>query len=207
MAVTTLPGTPTGADPRDILSSSTAPCQGYEGLAGQGHETGWKQAGARRWLWTAATVTVAYFVIHTRRGAVELETLLGEALAGIISDRWWGFNRLPLEQRQVCWAHLKRDFRKCGDRGGEGKVVSDVGLAVVEDVFTLWWEYREGTIDRPALQRQLEPGVAELRSALERGSGCVDAKDRAFCDNLLKLYPALWLFCGVEGVEPTNNHA
>jgi hypothetical protein len=23
-------------------------------------ETGWKQAGARRWLWTAATLTVAY---------------------------------------------------------------------------------------------------------------------------------------------------
>ena len=27
-------------------------------------ETGWKLAGAKRWLWTAATVTVAFFVIH-----------------------------------------------------------------------------------------------------------------------------------------------
>ena len=43
--------------------------------------------------------------------------------------------------------------------------------------------------------------------ALERGSGCADRKVMAFCDNLLTLYPALWLFAGVEGVEPTNNHA
>ena len=28
-----------------------------------------------------------------------------------------------------------------------------------------------------------------------------------FCDNLLALYPALWLFAAIDGVEPTNNHA
>jgi transposase len=171
-------------------------------------ETGWKQAGARRWLWTAATATVAYFVIHVRRGACGLKALLGEAITGVvISDRWWGYNGLPLEQRQVCWAHLKRDFRKCLERGGPGKAIGEVGLMVVEDVFTLWWEYREGLIDRPSLGAQLEPVIEELRVALERGSGCADGKVMAFCDNLLVLYPALWLFAGVEGVEPTNNHA
>lgn len=171
-------------------------------------ETGWKQAGARRWLWTAATMTAAYFVIHVQRGARGLAVLLGEAIAGIvISDRWWGYNGLPLEQRQVCWAHLKRDFRKCWERGGPGKVVGDVASAVVEDVFTLWREYREGLIDRQELGRRLEPAIEELRVALEQGSGCADPKVVAFCDNLLTLYPALWLFAGFEGVEPTNNHA
>ena len=171
-------------------------------------ETSWKQAGATRWLWTATTALVAYFVIHTRRGAVGLQALLGEAITGVvISDRWWGYNGLPLEQRQICWAHLKRDFRKCGDRGGEGKTVGEVGLAVVEDIFTLWWEYRRGQIDRPTMQRQMDPAVRELLGALRRGSGCADAKVRAFCDNLVKLYPALWLFAAMEGVEPTNNHA
>jgi transposase len=171
-------------------------------------ETGWKQAGARRWLWTAATLTVAYFVIHVQRGAKGLQALLGEAITGIvISDRWWGYNGLPLEQRQVCWAHLKRDFQKCKERGGGGKIVGDVGLVVVEDVFTLWREFREGLIDRQAFATQLEPAVEELRLALERGSGCADHKVTAFCDNLLTLYPALWLFAGIDGVEPTNNHA
>ncbi|MEO8942342.1 MAG: transposase [Isosphaeraceae bacterium] len=67
-------------------------------------ETGWNQAGARRWLWTAATASVAYFVIHAHRGARGLKALLGEAIAGIaIGDRWSGYSRLPLEQRQVCY--------------------------------------------------------------------------------------------------------
>jgi transposase len=171
-------------------------------------ETGWKQAGARRWLWTAATAAVAYFVIHVHRGARGLKALLGEAITGIIiSDRWGVYKRLPLEQRQVCWAHLKRDFKKCSERGGQGKVVGDTGSVVVEDVFTLWWEFREGLLDRQVLATKLEPLVEELRLALERGSGCADHKVMAFCDNLLALYPALWLFAGIEGVEPTNNHA
>jgi transposase len=171
-------------------------------------ETGWKQAGARRWLWTAATATVAFFVIHVHRGARGLRALLGEAIAGIvISDRWWGYNGLPLEQRQVCWAHLKRDFQKCWERGDAGRVVGATGLVVVEDVFTLWWDFRQRRIDREALAANLEPLVEELRAALEQGSGCADRKVVAFCDNLLRLYPALWLFAGIEGVEPTNNHA
>ena len=171
-------------------------------------ETGWKQAGARRWMWTAATSRVAYFVIHFHRGARGLAALLGEAITGVvISDRWGVYNGLPPERRQVCWAHLKRDFQKCLERGGPGRSVGEVGLAVVEDLFTLWWEFRQGLIDRPALGRQLGPAIEELRVALERGSGCADPKVVAFCDNLLKLYAALWLFAGVEGVEPTNNHA
>ncbi len=107
---------------------------------------------------------------NVHRGAPGLKALLGEAIAGIvISDRWWGYNGLPLEQRQVYWAHLKRDFQKCLERGGPGKAVGEVGLMVVEDVFTLWWQYREGLIDRPTLGTQLEPVIEELRLALERG--------------------------------------
>ena len=113
----------------------------------------------------------------------------------------------PLEQRQVCWAHLKRDFQKCLERGGTGKTVGDVGLMVVEDVFTLWWDYREYGLDRPVVRTKLGPLVEELREALERGSGCSDRKVMGFCDNLQTLYPALWPFAGIEGVEPMNNHA
>ncbi len=171
-------------------------------------ETGWKQAGTRRRLGTAATTTVADFVAHVPRGACGLTALLGEAITGIvISDRWWGYDGLPLEQRQVCWAHLKRDFQECSERGGPGRVVGDVGLVVVEDVFTLWWEDREGLIDRPALGARLEPLIEGLGAAWERGSGCADPKVMALCDNLLTLDPALWLFAGIEGVEPTNTHA
>jgi len=170
--------------------------------------TSWKQAGARRRLGTAAATTVAYFVIHVHRGARGLKELLGEAITGIvISDRWWGYNGLPLEQRQVCWAPLKRDFQKCLERGGAAKGDGDIGLTVVEDLFTLWRDFGQDAITRVALVAQLEPLVEELRVALEWGSGCAAPKVSAFRDNLLTLYPALWLFAAIEGVEPTNHHA
>jgi Transposase IS66 family len=59
----------------------------------------------------------------------------------------------------------------------------------------------------PGLQARLDPIARELQGALEQGRCCADSKAATFCANLLALYPALWLFAGIEGVEPTNNHA
>ena len=47
----------------------------------------------------------------------------------------------------------------------------------------------------------------ELQCTLERGRCCADPKSATFCAKLLALYPALWLFVTIKGVEPTNNHA
>ena len=171
-------------------------------------ETGWKQAGQRRWLWAAATATVAFFVIHARRNWEGLKALLGEAITGIVcSDRWGTYNRLPPEQRQVCWAHLDRDFRKCVDRGGEAEAIGRAGQEASTKLFAAWWDFRQRKIDREGLQAVLDPVAGAFRAALERGCGCADAKAATFCENLLALYPALWLFAACEGVEPTNNHA
>src|SRR5512140_2992162 len=61
-------------------------------------------------------------------------------------------------------------------------------------------------VSRAELQTGLEPVIQDLQAALEQGRDCGDAKAATFCSNVLALYPALWLFAMVEGVEPTNNH-
>jgi transposase len=171
-------------------------------------ESGWSEKGQKRWLWTAATTTVAFFVIHLRRSFEGLQALLGETIAGIVcSDRWSAYSKLPLEQRQICWAHLKRDFQKLIDRGGPAEAIGRVGLDVVECLFAEWWAFRRGELDRPGLQARLDPVARELQGVLEQGRSCADSKAATFCANLLALYPALWLFAAIEGVEPTNNHA
>ena len=171
-------------------------------------ETGSKEAGQKRWLWTAATATAALFVIHLRRNFAGLQALLGEAISGIVcSDRWSVYNKLPLELRQICWAHLKRDFQKLIDRGGPAEAIGQVGLEVVDCLFADWWSFRRGELDRPGLQVRVERMARELQAALEEGCRFADAKAATFCFNVLALYPALWLFASIEGVEPTNNHA
>lgn len=171
-------------------------------------ETGWSERGQKRWLWTAATATAAFFVIHLRRSFEGLMALLGETITGIVcSDRWSAYSKLPLEQRQVCWAHLKRDFQKLIDRGGPADAIGRVGREVVECLFADWGAFRRGELDRKGLQARLDPIARELQGALEEGRGCADKKAATFCANLLALYPALWLFAAIDGVEPTNNHA
>ena len=74
-------------------------------------ETGWKTAGGNRTLWGALTARTAVFRIAAGRHAFEARTLLGERFAGIVcSDRWRGYDYLDPSQRQLCWAHLLRDF-------------------------------------------------------------------------------------------------
>src|SRR5450755_2120889 len=171
-------------------------------------ESGWSEKGEKRWLWTAATATVAFFVIHLRWSFEGLQALLGETITGVVcSDRWAVYSKLPLELRQICWAHLKRDFQKLIDRGGPADAIGRVGLEVVECLFADWWAFRRGELDRAGLQSRLDPIARELQVVLEQGCGCADSKAATFCANVLALYPALWLFAAIEGVEPTNNHA
>src|SRR5450755_1783163 len=171
-------------------------------------ETGWSEKGQKRWLWGAATATVDFFVIHLRRNFEGLQALLGETIHGIVcSDRWSVYSKLPLELRQICWAHLKRDFQKLIDRGGPAEAIGRGGLEVVECLFADWWAFRRGELDRPGLQARVDPVARELQGVLEQGCSCADSKAATFCANVLALYPALWLFAAIEGVEPTNNHA
>jgi transposase len=171
-------------------------------------ETGWKQAGRRCWLWVAATATIAAFIVHARRGWAGLQTLLGPTVRGVVcSDRWSAYQRLPLAQRQLCWAHLKRDFQGLVDAGGAAAVVGRALLAVVGPVFDAWHAFRGGGLDRAGLQARLKPWQAALHQAVKAGLDHADDRVMWLCAHLWDAEPALWTFATVDGVEPTNNHA
>jgi transposase len=170
-------------------------------------ETGWKLAGRLCWLWAAVTGGAALFVLHARRGASGLKALLGETIEGVIgSDRWSAYHRLEVTRRQVCWAHLKRDFRALVDRGGAGAAIGAELLLLTGVLFRAWYKVRDGTRSRRWLARLVEDGLRpDVAVLLRRGADCGCARTEALCGNLLALEAALWTFVSVEGVEPTNN--
>jgi transposase len=171
-------------------------------------ETGWKTAGRLCWLWAAVTQTVACFRVHARRGADGLRALLGDDPAGVVgSDRWAVYNRLAVRDRQLCWAHLKRDFQAMADRGGPAKAIGNELLCFVEDLFLCWHRVRDGTWTRATLRREIAGLRPAVREVLGRGTVCGCAKTEAVCTSLLDLEPALWTFARVDGVQPTNNAA
>jgi len=171
-------------------------------------ETGWKQAGKKRWLWVAATTKTVVFLIHSLRNVLALRKLLGATLGGILcSDRWRAYDHWPVLQRQVCWAHLKRNWEKMLERGGAAKNVAQACLSVHERVFELWHLFRGGGCSRAVMDDSMAPLMFELLEVLRRGMRCRDRKTKRFCARLTSVFPALWTFVAIEGVEPTNNHA
>jgi transposase len=171
-------------------------------------ETGWKQAGKKRWLWVAATADVVVFLIHTLRNVTALRQLLGATLSGILcSDRWSAYDHWPLLQRQLCWAHLKRNWEKMAERGGKAEVIAAACLSVHERVFELWHLFRGGGLSRVEMDERMLPLMFELLAVLRRGLRSRDRKTKRFCARLEGQFPALWTFVAVAGVEPTNNHA
>jgi transposase len=171
-------------------------------------ETGWKQAGKRRWLWVAVGVASTVFLVATHRSAHVLKSLLGDAFQGIVtSDRFKAYLALPVERRQVCWAHLKRNWLAFSERDGPVGAWGQRALKLIEQVFDLWHRFRGGGLDRTGLQREMQSVQTQLRQLLEEGPSLPLSKAQAFCRDLLALWPALWTFLVVEGVEPTNNAA
>lgn len=171
-------------------------------------ETGWKQAGRLCWLWGVATKTTAAFLVHPSRGREGLTAFLEDKPSGFVSsDRWHAYGCWPVRRRQLCWAHLKRDFQKLADRGGKAAKVGTQGLQITHLLFDAWHLFRGGTRSRRWLQKKIAGQRRKLRKILKRGSRSSDLTAVRFCRRILKLEPALWTFARVEGIEPTNNHA
>jgi transposase len=171
-------------------------------------ETSWKLGKQLCWLWTAVSKVCTFFLIHRKRGAEALAAVFQKAFAGItISDRWVVYERLPVRQRQLCWAHLIRDFQALFETSGPGQKIGEALLCFADDIFVFWYRVRDGTLQRSSFRQYVNEQRPWLRKLLAEGAGCGCAKTAALCRNLLKWEAALWTFARVEGVEPTNNAA
>jgi transposase len=171
-------------------------------------ETGWSLRGSQRALWGAFTEEHSYFHVAPDRHEDHAKALLADTTAIVTSDRWWAYTHLPLARRQVCWAHLRRDFTAHAEGLALEKDFGELGLHVCERLF--WaWEVYQYTGDRQELKRQIAVLRRELKPALRRYSDKSPRNKhcRGMARNLLKLWPALWTFAAVPGVQPTNNHA
>lgn len=171
-------------------------------------ETRWPQAGQTQWLWVVVTGLATVFTIAASRSSQVIKTLLGEDYTGVVgSDRYSGYAWLDETCRQLCWAHLKRDFQGLVDRGGAAEEIGTAALALVRDLFAVWHQCRDGHLDRAGLIAQMQPVQDAFDALLDTGIACPDAKAAGLSRALDRLWPALWTFVDADGVEPTNNAA
>jgi transposase len=171
-------------------------------------ETGWRTASQRRALWGAFSDRHAVLRVRSDRHEDHARELLADTSAVVTSDRWWAYTHLPLKRRQVCWAHLRRDFKAHAEALAAEKEFGEAGLRVCEELF--WtWEIYQHTRDRKELRRRIRALRREFKPILRTYAGkqARYRHTRGMARNLLKLWPALWTFADHKPVEPTNNHA
>lgn len=200
----------------------------YEYVQGQGNvnmdETSFAQGNGdgnnpnhrKGWLWVMVTPLVSYFAVALSRSQEVCQKLLGEAFGGIVSsDRYSAYNEVPIEQRQICWAHLKRDFTRIAERIGVAGVLGQALLAQQKLLFEHWHRVRDGTLSRDEFATLVAPIRAQLHILLTEGANYPIgkgektplAKTVRTCARLLTLEPALWTFVTIKEIEPTNNAA
>jgi transposase len=151
------------------------------------------------------TPLVTVFLIHARRSTVAAKELLRSFAGILISDRWSAYNFIDAARRQLCWAHLLRDFEWIAEFGAEA-----LGKALVDEtkrMFRWWHILREGGLTRSGFQKRMAPLMKRVEALLEEGAMCDHKKTAGKCRKILELRVALWTFVRIEGVEPTNNAA
>jgi transposase len=169
-------------------------------------ETSWKEQPRKAWLWAGVTAAVAVFLIRRKRDLASAYALLGEAFAGVVvSDRYSLYQRF--QHWQICWAHLRRDWKAFIDRGGTSKTIGQGLLELTDRMFHEWHRVRDGTLTRLVFFCRMIPLRNQVVAWLREGTTCAHPETAGTCRAILKVQHALWTFTDVEGVEPTNNAA
>lgn len=171
-------------------------------------ETGWREGRAKAWLWAAVAATVTAFVVRSTRGRAAFDDLVGPSPPVLTTDRYGVYAHLPGDRRQVCWAHLRRDFQAMIDRRNAGSGVGEDLLAHADILLRHWKRVRDGTLTRRGFRTHYLGWLrAEVRSLLGRGAASACPRTAGTCREVLGVEASLWTFAAVAGVEPTNNAA
>ncbi len=142
------------------------------------------------------------------RGSDVAKELLGATFAGmLVSDRWAAYNWVDVSRRQLCWAHLLRQFVGFQDYGDDAHKFGSALERLTEEMFGYWHRVRDGTMTRRTFQKKMRSHRRVIVVYLRACSMLPVTKVAGRAKEILTLEPALWTFVDHEGIEPTNNHA
>ncbi len=169
-------------------------------------ETSWQRAGQTQWLSVATADRAALFQIADRRDRDGAKALLGDDPQGVIvSDRYAVYLYIDDSRRQLCLAHLLRDFIALGERQGAPgrlgrKLARELGSA-----FNVLNAPGRDAADLARLHSDIQPHRDTISDLLGQGARSRDPKTQRFAAGLLEHERALWTFTQIAGVQATNN--
>lgn len=169
-------------------------------------ETGWRRGNRQRgWLWALCCAEAAVFMVHAKRGQQAARQLLGLFCGVLVSDRWGGYNFFR-GLRQLCWAHLKRDFKAISEIQGPMGHIGEQLYRLAKKILRMRTRVRDGTLTWATFQKRMAPLMKRVETLLEEGASSRYALSGK-CRRILNRRKHLWTFVRYAWVEPTNNAA
>lgn len=171
-------------------------------------ETPWKQRRVLHHLWSATFGELGVFRIDRRRDRGASRRLFAGTFHGTrIVDRYSVHDDVKAGKRQICWAHLDRDFAAFVDGPAGRRRFGRSGRAIARGVFRSSSLFEAGRIDRAKLERIADSLEERLRRLLADAETHPSGRVRRFAKHLLRQIDACFVYAGQEGVSPTNNAA
>lgn len=165
-------------------------------------ETHYPREGIANWVWTAVQPLLAVFAIYPSRARYVILDFIGErCTAAVTTDRYAGYAFIDAERRQVCWAHLLRDFNRIGQRQG---LAGQIGRRLLGLGLVMFRKRDKGLLDGAVLDGLQRRVLAALQRGVQQDRCSRTANT---CANIIKLWPALWSFTTHDALVPTNNAA
>jgi transposase len=149
-------------------------------------ETGHKECHQNGWAWIMSTQGHTYFKLERSRGRKIAKALIGSYQDHIyVTDRYSAYNYLPDRNRQLCWAHLKRDFQKISERPNDAGRIGKKLLSTYDKLFKFW--KAEYDSDRTFVKQQnkkLRRLKTKLLRHLRDGTLCSHKATARTCSNI-----------------------
>lgn len=165
--------------------------------------------GKLSWCWIAANKMVTVFKLSCSRGKKALEQFLPEYEGKVITDRYAVYNIFENENRQVCLAHLRRDFKRFAhSRHTSLSLLGKSLITMIDLVFATHNALKSGKIERLYYLRRIRKIRKKMLSYLKRVSNMQECHQaQRVANNILKSFDMMWLFIDNEQIESTNNFA
>jgi transposase len=132
-------------------------------------ETPWLVKGVKEWMWVACGVGFCLFHAADTRSRAELETLLGQSFAGVLSsDDFSVYNGYAVSAQQKCLAHLRRHFKKVFKlKHGNNPQLAQVFLDLIDAAYEAHRQWRE-TQDAGAYRHWSAGFKLQVQAALQQ---------------------------------------
>lgn len=173
-------------------------------------ETGWRLGQLPYWIWVAEAEQAAFFLVREGRTKQVAQELVGKPGGRIFTtDRYGAYNFVPADGRQICHAHLLREFHQMAQRDGPVGRAGEQLEWLCRKLQREWAKVRGGERDRQGfvawVRKKVRPRWERLlKRARLQGKKAPPVVRWLLEEQQIEL---AWTFLDHDGLEPTNNGA